>query len=88
MCSVIILNQKLEQGQHVDSRDVKKHRNDILRIAAEMVLEHCELSDAVKEGMVKFMEKFHVTDTELKNLKITGVHAGDIIKALERAFNL
>lgn len=26
------LNQKLEAGEHVDSRDIKKHRNDVLRI--------------------------------------------------------
>lgn len=34
----------------------------------------------VKEDMRLFIEKFHVTDTELKNLKIAGVHEEDIIK--------
>ena len=28
------LKQKHAQGMHVDSRDIKKHRNDILRLSA------------------------------------------------------
>ncbi len=82
------LNEKMEQGVQVDSRDIKKHRNDILRLASEMVLEKCSLSDMVRTDMVKFIENFHVTDTELKNLKITGVKEEDIRKTLEQTFGL
>ncbi|MCD8300934.1 MAG: hypothetical protein LUC41_07180, partial [Clostridiales bacterium] len=35
------LTKKKEQGIHVDSKDIKKHRNDILRIVSELVLEPC-----------------------------------------------
>lgn len=80
------LNQKLETGEHVDSRDIKKHRNDILRIVSELVLEPCEIAGIVKEDMEAFIEKFHVTDAELKNLKIAGVHEEDIIKVLRRTY--
>jgi hypothetical protein len=82
------LNEKLEHGQHVDSRDIKKHRNDIIRISTELVLESCELSDAVKKDMSIFVEKLHITDAELKNLKITGVHEADIVSVLKSVYNL
>ena len=38
--------------------------------------------------MVEFIREFHVTDAELKNLKIHGVHETEIIKTLEQTFNL
>lgn len=82
------LNEKKAQGVHVDSKDIKKHRNDIIRMASEMVLEKCSLSDVVKTDMIRFIETFHVTDAELKNLKITGVHEADILKILEQTFGL
>jgi hypothetical protein len=82
------LNEKLEHGQHVDSRDIKKHRNDIIRISSELVLESCELSDAVKKDMSIFVEKLHITDAELKNLKIMGVHEADIVSVLKSVYNL
>lgn len=82
------LYEKMSQGMHVDSRDIKKHRNDIIRITSEMVLEKCSLSDMVKIDMLKFIENFHVTDAELKNLKIIGVHESDIQKTLEQTFGL
>lgn len=84
----IDLQQKIERGEHVDSRDIKKHRNDILRIASEIVLEECRLSGVVKDDMIKFIENFHVTDAELKNLKITGVHEEDIIEILKKTFGI
>lgn len=82
------LNAKMEQGEHVDSRNMKKHRNDIIRIAIELMLESCELSETVKEDMRAFVEKLHITDAELKNLNIIGVHEADIIKTLNAVYNL
>ena len=82
------LNEKKAQGVHVDSKDIKKHRNDIVRMASEMVLEKCSLPDVVKTDMIRFIETFHVTDAELKNLKITGVREADILKILEQTFGI
>jgi hypothetical protein len=82
------LNEKIERGEHVDSRDIKKHRNDIIRMSAELVLESCELSDAVKKDMSTFVQKLHITDAELKNLNIVGVHEADIRSVLQMVYNL
>ena len=82
------LNRRMEQGEHVDSRNIKKHRNDILRMASEIMLESCTLSDPLKRDMQEFVDKLKVTDAELKNLGITGVHEEDILDVLKRTYGL
>ena len=82
------LSQKLNQGEHVDSRNIKKHRNDILRIAAEIPLDFCKLPEKIQDDMLKFIRSLKVTKEELKNLKITGVREEDIINILRDTFDL
>lgn len=72
------LNRRVLHGEHVDSRDIKKHRNDILRMVSELTLEQCELPERVKADMKEFSARLRVTDDELKNLNIIGIHEADI----------
>ena len=76
------LNERNRHGEHVDSRNLKKHRNDIIRMAAELVLERCELPEEVKSDMANFIEEMNVTDQEIRNLKLRGVKAEDIRRLL------
>ena len=57
-------------------------------MVSEIVLEPCKITEEVRADMVEFIREFHVTDAELKNLKIHGVHETEIIKTLEQTFNL
>ena len=63
----------------VVSSDIKKHRNDIIRIVSEMVLEKCVLFDEIRADMEAFIEEFDVTEAELKSLRIRGTKP-EIIK--------
>lgn len=80
------LNERSRRGEHVDSRDLKKHRNDIIRMAVELVLERCELPDEVRTDMMTFIESMNVTDMEIKNLKLRGVRADDIRQLLTETY--
>ena len=80
------LNERSRRGEHVDSRDLKKHRNDIIRMAAELVLERCELPVEVRDDMATFIDSMNVTDLEIKNLKLRGVKADDIRKLLTETY--
>lgn len=82
------LSEKQSRGEHVDSRDIKKHRNDILRITSELVLEPCDLPESVKSDIKAFVDQLEVTDAELKNLKISGVHEADIKQVLKDTYHL
>lgn len=76
------LSERDRRGEHVDSRDLKKHRNDIIRMASELLLERCELPDEVRNDMRTFIDAMNVTDQEIKNLKLYGVKAEDIQRLL------
>ena len=76
------LSERDRQGEHVDSRDLKMHRNDIIRMASELLLERCELPDEVRNDMRTFIDAMNVTDQEIKNLKLYGVKAEDIQRLL------
>lgn len=82
------LNEKLRQGLHVDSRDIKKHRNDIVRIITEWNFESVELLSTVKEDMKKFVNELQVSDGELKNLKVIDIHESDIKQRLTEVYQL
>ena len=72
------LQERLQCGEHVDSRNLKKHRNDIIRILAELVLERCELAGEIRKDMELFIERSEITDQEISALKLHGVTAVDI----------
>ena len=76
------LKARSQRGEHVDSRDMKKHRNDIIRLAGELVLERCDLPDEVRDDMEKFISVMDITDQEIKNLKLHGVRTEDIKQLL------
>ncbi len=74
----------LTEKKSEDSSDVKKHRNDIIRIASEMALQMCQLPEEVYRDLETFMEKLVITDSELKNLKLRGVRPEDIIETRKK----
>ncbi|MBQ8919692.1 MAG: hypothetical protein IJ056_06280 [Acidaminococcaceae bacterium] len=80
------LNRRRDAGEHVDERDLKKHRNDIIRIASELVINRCELPEEVRNDMRDFIEKMRVTDQDLKSLKIRGVRAEAIYQLLTESY--
>ena len=63
------LNARCQRREHVDSRDLKKRRNDIIRTAAELVLERSELPGEVRDDMADFIGVMNVSDQKIKNKK-------------------
>ncbi|WP_418750055.1 hypothetical protein [Frisingicoccus sp.] len=81
------LKTKKEQGMSVDSRDIKKHKNDILRLTTSMVLEDdVELSEEAKNDMETFIQNLKEETIDLKNLKIVGISKEAIIERLEDTY--
>ena len=68
------------------SADVKKHRNDIIRIVSELPLKKCALPEEVRSDMEAFVEEFDVTEAELKNLKIRGTKPEEIKETLREIY--
>lgn len=65
-----------------DSADVKKHRNDIIRLASELMMYKCALPEEIRNDMKLFIDEFSVSEAELKSLKSRGVRPDDIKEIL------
>lgn len=81
------LSVKKEQGGQVDLRDIKKHKNDIVRLTVEMLLEeHILLPQLIRDDMTVFINRLRTEPADLKGLKIYGVSNDDIIRVLEKTY--
>lgn len=81
------LKIKKESGEAVDSSDIKKHKKDVLRIAAELMLESVqELPLSVKADLDMFIDSLVNEPFDDNSLKNYGLKNGDIIELLKRVF--
>lgn len=63
-----------ERGNHVDSRDIKKHKNDIIRLSMLLVPDNkIEVPDMIKNDLSQFIQNKDKEDINLKQLRISNI---------------
>ena len=72
------LKDRNEKGERISQGDINKHRNDIARIAAEMVLDECKTKGEVRTDITRFLDETDINDSLLHDLKIYGTKANEI----------
>lgn len=81
------LKHRKDAGESVDSSDVKKHKKDILRIAAELMLETTkDLPQSVDEDIRSFIESLEQNPFDSNSLKQYGLKNQDVIELLRRVY--
>ena len=81
------LKQRKENGEKIDSDDIKKHKKDVLRIAAELMLESITvLPETVKTDIDSFIESLEQEPLDANSLKNYGLVNQDVIDTLRRVF--
>jgi hypothetical protein len=81
------LSQRKSLGQHVDDKDIRKHKNDVIRLASLLNgSEKCKLSETVKQDMSLFVEKLRQDPVDPKSLKISGIRFEDILEVLRQVY--
>lgn len=81
------LTEKREKGIHVDERDIKKHKNDIARLA--VIVEgktKLTLSDEIKDDMQQFLENYEKEQPNLKSIGISSVKNEEILNRLKQIY--
>nr|WP_294525677.1 hypothetical protein [uncultured Blautia sp.] len=82
------LKQRKASGEAVDSNNIKKHKKDVLRISAELMLEKAtSLPDTVKADIDAFIESLEGEPFDANSLKNYGLKNHDIIEVLKRVFD-
>ena len=81
------LRRRKEGGGDVDSSSIKKHKKDILRIAAELMLEKVSnLPVSVKADIDRFMSSLKEEPFDRNLLKEYGLKNDEIVRSLNRIF--
>lgn len=83
------LSDRKEKGENVDSRDIRKHKNDILRIAVEFVLESVTtLPTTVIKDMEQFIIRLEAEPFDAGVLKNYGVGNEELVDNLRKLYNM
>lgn len=81
------LRERKAQGQHIDEKDIRKHKNDIIRLTALLTGgEQSELPDIVRQDMALFIDSLTGESVDLKSLKIPGVKFEDVLAVLKQIY--
>lgn len=81
------LRERKANGQHVDEKDIRKHKNDIIRLATLLTgVEQCELSEPVRRDIGIFIDGLRNEPVDLKTLKISGIKFEDILAVLSQVY--
>ena len=81
------LKQRKDRGEAVDSKNIYKHKKDILRIAAELVLESTgELPEAVETDIRAFINLLAQDPFDSNSLKAYGLSNDEVVEVLHRVF--
>lgn len=80
MKAFLDLSGRKEKGEAIDSRDIKKHKNDVFRLIQVISPDTClKLPVEAQSDVQSFIDIIRDTPPELKNLKINL----DLAEALE-----
>ena len=83
------LTDKRNKGMNVDERNIRKHKNDIARLA--VVLDGNDsilLPKEVREDMDVFLSQYEREPADLKNLQIKDITNAEIIRRLRDVYQL
>lgn len=85
------LTQRKEAGENIDSRDIKKHRNDVLRLYQILSPEAgIEAPEPIRKDLDNFLRQIEpeLSQDILKNMGIQGVSAAEVVQAIRTAYGI
>lgn len=83
----IDLSERREKGEHVDGRNVRKHRNDVFRLT-DLIEPGQQIStpETVWQDMNRFIEAMKDEQVDLKQLGIVGRKQAEILEELQHIY--
>jgi hypothetical protein len=81
------LKERKENGEKIDSRDIKKHKNDIFRILAIIAPDsEVKLEGCIKSDVIYFLNVIESDKPDLKNLGLRNISYADAIEIINELF--
>ena len=83
------LSERKQNGESVDSKNIKKHKNDVLRLAAVIDPEtRLSIDGQVKKDVLQYITEAENDPIDSKTLGLTGVNYQDLINRLKSCYGL
>lgn len=83
------LKGRKELGEQVDSRKIRKHRNDVLRLSQLLTgNESVQLPESIKADMRAFLDNCKSERIDLRQIGIAAIPIRDILDALRGIYRL
>ena len=83
------LTERKLNGEQIDSKNIKKHKNDVFRLAQLITANTRKfLSLEIEEDMKEFLSKITDETVDLKSLGIRGTDKQKMIDTLYQCYNL
>ncbi len=86
------LSSKKEEGEKVDSKDIKKHKNDVFRLAVTMTGdEKIEIPESIMNDLETFYKMIKEESPDIKNLLksmgiATSISTGEILDVIKSIY--
>lgn len=83
----IDMKQKINMGETIDSKNVRKHKNDIFRLLPNITPStKINVPQDIKKDIVQFIELIDEDKPDLKNLGLTGKDFNELIELLKNIY--
>lgn len=83
------LKERKASGEQVDNKNIKKHKNDVFRIAQLITADTRQaLSVEIAEDMKKFLSEIENEDVDLKSIGVRGADKKTIISMMYQCYGL
>lgn len=83
------LSERKDQGERIDSKNIKKHKNDVLKISQLLSPQiRVELSDTIKDDMRAFIRGIADDAVDMKSLGLAGLTLEQIIDSIDAIYDL
>lgn len=81
------LSARKASGEQVDSKNIRKHRNDVLVLSGQLTDDPIELPESIQNDMRAFLQRLAKEEINLKSIGLKGT-LENYIKRLELNFGL
>ncbi len=83
------VKEKKENGENVDSKNIKKHKNDIFRLLANVdPSSRLEIAEEIEYDIRQFTEMINEDRPDLKNLGLSNTSFDELMGILENIYGL
>lgn len=81
------LAERKAHGEHVDNKNIQKHKNDVFRMSVLITEESRVITQGeISSDMQRFLEKMRQEKIDMKSLGVPGRKQEDLIRLLERCY--